>query len=233
MKGRRRLYFSFRSPYSWLTVERLRRDVDDLFGSFECVPYWDPDPGMDADLHARGAELPYTQMSKAKHLYVLGDTKRAATRLGLSIHWPVDIDCRWELPHLAFLLARQESAEERLYDALVEARWGRGEDICRPDIVRKAALSVGLDGEAMANAADDEALRKQGLECLVQAYEDDIFGVPYVLIGRERFWGLDRAELVLERLAAPETESRPRRATTAVAAVAGAAYDNDTAGGCG
>ena len=31
MTRRPRLYFSFRSPYSWLTIHRLRQAVPDLF----------------------------------------------------------------------------------------------------------------------------------------------------------------------------------------------------------
>ena len=44
-------------------------------------------------------------MSRAKHRYLLLDIKRLADREGLPFAWPIDIDCWWELPHLAWLHA--------------------------------------------------------------------------------------------------------------------------------
>src|SRR5437588_10711604 len=108
-----RLFFSFRSPYSWMAVERLRRALPDLFTRVELYPYWEPDPDTDRALREQGAELGYQQMVKAKHLYVLADTKRLATGLGLRMSWPVDIDPGWEVPHLAWLAARRAGVAGR------------------------------------------------------------------------------------------------------------------------
>jgi 2-hydroxychromene-2-carboxylate isomerase len=224
-----RLYFSFRSPYSWMAVERLRRSVPDLFGRFDVVPYWDPDAVTAAVLAERGAELPYQPMSKAKHLYVLGDTKRAAARLGLPMAWPVDVDPWWELPHLAWVAARRQGQAERCYDVLVRARWGTGADICDPDVFRKVCADAGLDAAALAAAPDRAEIRAEGVQALVAAYEDDVFGVPYLRLGRHRFWGLDRVDAFLEELARAE----PSAVLTVPAHIPVGAYDRDTAGGCG
>jgi len=240
-----RLYFSFRSPYSWMAVERLRRAVPDLFERFELFPYWDPDATMQRALRERGAELPYQQMSKAKHLYVLGDTKRLAARLGLRMAWPVDIDPWWELPHLAWLAARRAGLAERCYDALVEARWGAGADICEAEVFGKVVGDAGLDAEALLAAAGRDDVRAEGLECLVAAYEDDVFGVPYLRLGRQRFWGLDRVGLFVEELRRaaagaathPGPEAQPGTEVDLFEVVdldvPVGAYDRDTAGGCG
>ncbi len=224
-----RLYFSFRSPYSWMAVERLRRSVPGLFDRFDVVPYWDPDPVTAAALAERGAELPYQPMSKAKHLYVLGDTKRAAARLGLPMAWPVDVDPWWELPHLAWVAARRHGQAERCYDGLVRARWGTGADICDPDVLRKVCADAGLDAAALAAAPDRADIRAEGVQALVAAYEDDVFGVPYLRLGRHRFWGLDRVDAFLEELARAE----PSAVLPVPADVPVGAYDRDTAGGCG
>ncbi len=235
MKRPPRLYFSFRSPYSWMSVERLRRSVPDLFTRFELVPYWDPDPDIGRALHEHGAELPYQQMSKAKHLYVLGDTKRMAGRLGLTMSWPVDLDPWWELPHLAWLEARRRGHAERCYDALVAARWSRGENICEAAVFEKVMADAGLDGPALAGAATDPATRAEGVAGLVQAWRDDVFGVPYLLLGRQRFWGVDRVEFFLDALAdAGGTAGGDRgHAPAEAAGVPVGGYDRDTAGGCG
>lgn len=205
MKRRPRLYFSFRSPYSWLTVRRLREVVPNLSTAMECFPYWDPDERTSAALADRGGEFHYLQMSRAKHLYMLMDTKRLAERQGITMAWPVDVDSWWELPHLAWLQARHDGREWEFYDAVTEARWGRGDDICQPEVIRAAAEQAGLHPDRLVAAADTPDIRSEAVECLYQAYLDDVFGIPYLKWGRHRFWGLDRVDAFLE-LWAPTLE---------------------------
>jgi 2-hydroxychromene-2-carboxylate isomerase len=230
------MYFSFRSPYSWLAVERLRRRVPEMFGRLRMVPFWDPDPVTERAIQERGAEFHYTAMSKAKHLYILGDTKRLAMSMGLSMAWPVDIDPWWEVPHLAWLAARRAGpdAAHRCYDALVAARWQRGENICEPDVVRRAAVSAGLDPEPLVAAPDDPGLRADGVDGLVDAYTDDIFGVPYLRLGRHRFWGFDRVDMFVDVFrSTTDPGGSPPLGIPAVVPERIGCYDTDTAGGCG
>jgi 2-hydroxychromene-2-carboxylate isomerase len=236
VKRRPRLYFSFRSPYSWLTVRRLREVVPDLSGAMDCIPYWDPDDQTGTALYARGGEFHYVQMSRAKHLYMLMDTKRLAQQRGIAMSWPVDVDCWWELPHLAWLHARHEGRAWEFYDAVVEARWGRGEDICEPDVVRTAAKQAGLDPEATVAAAQDPDLRDEGADCLYQAYLDDIFGIPYLKWGRHRFWGLERVDPFLDVWLPTREEppvDRPWQGIPTPVLDGNQPYDRDTPGGCG
>jgi 2-hydroxychromene-2-carboxylate isomerase len=224
-----RLYFSFRSPYSWLSMHRLLAEVPDLFERFELFPYWDPDPLTEQALAKRGAVLPYQQMSKAKHLYVLVDIKRLVTRLGVAMAWPIDRDPWWELPHLGWLAARRAGAGQRCYAALATARWTNGLDICQPDVFRRAMDEAGLDGTQLLAETERDDLRAEGIDCLVAAYEDDVFGVPYLRLGRHRYWGFDRVEVFL-------TDLRAQREPVPAPVPAGipvGSYDSDTAGGCG
>lgn len=224
-----RLYFSFRSPYSWLALERLRRAVPDLFGRFHMVPYWDPDEVTARILKERGAELHYQHMSRAKHRYLLVDTKRLAQRLGLTMAWPVDIDPWWEVPHLGWLRARRRGQAQRCYDALVAARWSQGENICDPDVFVRVVTDAGLDGADLLAATGDEDVRSEGVAGLVSAYEQDVFGIPYMCLGRQRFWGVDRVDMFLEALAA----DGQLVAVGAPEPTLGRGYDRDTGGGCG
>ena len=229
MKRAPRLYFSLRSPYSWLAIRRLRTVVPDLSAAMECIPYWDPDAATGAALEQRGGEFHYVQMSRAKHLYMLMDTKRIAGREGVQMSWPVDIDSYWERPHLAWLYARRAGREWQFYDAVMQARWGCGDDICRSDVVRAAAAEAGLDPDGAVAAADDPELRADGVGCLYQAYLDDIFGIPYLKWGQHRFWGLDRVDPFLDVWQpAAQAAGIPAELLTA-----SRPYDLDTAGGCG
>lgn len=258
MKRGPRLYFSFRSPYTWLTVERLLAVVPDVHDQLEFIPYWDPDPRTEQAMAERGAEFHYAQMSKAKHLYILQDTKRLAQRLGLHMTWPVDIDPCWEIPHLAWLAARREGRGPEFFAAVTQARWDRGEDICDAAVIQRLGTSAGLDGAALAAAADDPEIRAEGIGCLVAAFEDDIFGIPYFRVGRHRYWGFDRLDAFLDTFLPgigrgdqdrgpgpvpsrhqaqgaghPDAERAPLAGVPASAQEKIGSYDTDTAGGCG
>ena len=222
-----RLYFSFRSPYSWMAVRRLRRAVPDAFTALDWVQYWDPDERTTAALTARGAEFHYVQMSRAKHFYLLMDTKRLAASEAVPMAWPIDVDPHWELPHLGWLAARQAGRAEEFYDEVTAARWLRGENICEPAVLAGCADRAGLDPAVITGAVDDPDRRDEGTGCLERAYLDDIFGIPYLKWGRHRFWGLDRLDAFLGVWQAGAVP-----AATAPPAVAGG-YDTDTTGGCG
>ncbi|GAA1954475.1 2-hydroxychromene-2-carboxylate isomerase [Amycolatopsis minnesotensis] len=229
-RGRPRLYFSFRSPYSWLAVQRLRAAVDDAATAFEWIPYWDPDERTAAAVTGAGAEIHYTQMSRAKHRYLLLDTKRVATAAGLPMAWPIDVDPWWELPHLGWIFASGQGRGLAFYDEVVAARWHRGEDVCTPEVLRGVAERAGVDPDLAVAAPDRPEIREAGVKALVSAYHDDVFGIPYLLWGRDRFWGLDRVDgfLAIWRTAAEEglpAVPGPRMESDA--------YDTDTAGGCG
>lgn len=239
MTPRARFYFAFRSPFSWLAAHRLRMQTPHVSARIERIPYWEPDPVTSDALARRGIAFHYVSMSKAKHLYILQDTKRLADRLGLRMRWPVDVNPRWDVPHFAWLKARRLGFADPFYDAVVAARWQTGANICDPAVIGDLARQLGLDGEAVATAVEDAEIREEAIECLARAYEDDIFGVPYFRFGSHRFWGFDRLDTFLEvflprvagQSAVPgrdQLEAIPRE----VQAVVGA-YDTDTAGGCG
>jgi 2-hydroxychromene-2-carboxylate isomerase len=236
-----RLFFSFRSPFSWLLVERLLRLVPDAHERIELIPYWEPDEATERALAERGAAIHYVPMTKAKHLYILQDTKRIAERLGLSMAWPVDVEPWWEPSHLGWLRARRLGKAPEFYAAVTSARWERGENIGDPLVIRALGESVGLDGEAIAGAVDDPEVRAEGVECLVEAYEDDIFGVPYLRLGWHRFWGFDRLDEFLAAFApeldrsaaAVAREARPVADPPLQLGELVGTYDTDTAGGCG
>lgn len=236
MKTNARIYFSFRSPFSWLALVRLRQLIPGLTERMEIIPYWEPDAITAAALQLKGAAILYAPMSKAKHLYILQDTKRLAKKLGLRMAWPIDDRPCWEIPHLAWLQAHREGKAEELYDALVEARWERGENICDVEVVRRAANGLGLDGEFYARATDDPSLREEGVECLTNAFNNDVFGVPYFQLRQQRYWGLDRVEdFASAYLSANGSAAGLGAVPTAetVMPTMPSGYDHDLPGGCG
>lgn len=240
-----RVFFSFRSPFSWMAIERLQRAIPDVHEVFELIPYWEPDAKTEAALAARGAAFHYVRMSKAKHLYILHDVKRLAHAMGLRLAWPVDAAPWWEPSHLGWLKARRFGRGAAFYAAIVAARWQRGENISNPAVVKAAAAAAFLDPEVIGRAVDDPEIRAEAVACLAEAYERDIFGVPFFSLGRERFWGFDRVNAFLHAAAVQAAVAAGPSDTVRFAALdpldgvpagvreAIGAYDTDSAGGCG
>jgi 2-hydroxychromene-2-carboxylate isomerase len=228
------VYFSFRSPYSWLAVRRLlERGASAPPGAdVRFVPFWEPSHAWTARLRALGKELAYVPMSKAKHLYILTDVKRLATRSGLKLAWPVDREPDWSVPHLAYLAAARLGRAVELLRRVYEMRWEEGRDVWDWSALAEMAPGLGLVPRQLLELAHSAEVQQEGLEALCSAVEDGAFGVPFFLCGREKFWGLDRLDDFLDRL-----ERRERHlAGSGLAAPAGLALSGlvgDHAGGCG
>lgn len=187
-----RWYFSLRSPYSWFAYRDLTERYPDVADAIEWIPFWEPDAETERLLAEDGITLPIVPMSRAKNFYILQDTRRLAVARGLTMTWPVDRDPRWEVAHLGYLVADAAGRGREYVDAVYRARWELGEDISERDTIAAVAAGIGLDGDTVAAAPDDPELRRQGVDCLIRSYRDGLFGVPFFLHGREKFFGVDR-----------------------------------------
>ncbi|MCQ8836347.1 2-hydroxychromene-2-carboxylate isomerase [Streptomyces malaysiensis] len=187
-----RWYFSLRSPYSWFAYLDLTERYPGVADGMDWIPFWEPDAVTQRMLDEADVELPIVAMSRAKNFYILQDLSRISKARGLKMTVPIDKDPNWEVSHLAYLAAQEEGHGRRFIELTYRARWQEGRDITRPETMGEIAVELGLPAERLANASDDPGLRKRGLDCLVQSYQDGLFGVPFFIYGREKFWGADR-----------------------------------------
>lgn len=189
---RRRWYFSLRSPYSWFAYRDLVDRYADVADQIEWIPFWEPDEWTDRLLTEAGIQLPIVEMSRAKNFYILQDTRRLARARGLTMSWPIDREPCWEVAHLGYLAA-EDAGKGREYVAEVyRARWEEGGDISNPDTIAGIADSLGLDAGTVATAWQDDGFRQRGLATLIRSYQDGLFGVPFFITGREKYFGVDR-----------------------------------------
>ncbi|MFF8945453.1 2-hydroxychromene-2-carboxylate isomerase [Streptomyces sp. NPDC014864] len=187
-----RWYFSFRSPYSWMAYRDLLDRYPDVAGQIEWLPFWEPDqPALD-ELERSNVRLPYVAMSREKHLYILQDVRRLARARELEMVWPVDTAPRWEVSHLAYLAAERLGAGPEFIAATYRARWELGEDISDPRTMARIGRDIGVDPGALESAHDDPAVREKGLQALNSLHRDGVFGVPFFIVGFDKFWGVDR-----------------------------------------
>ncbi|HEY6759060.1 MAG TPA: DsbA family protein [Baekduia sp.] len=176
------LFFSFRSPYSYLAAPRAfaladRYDVDVVFRGV--IP-----------MVMRGQSVP-----RAKSLHTLRDVAREADRLGMPfgrIHDPVGdgaIRCLVVAEH-----AVDVGRERAFVEEASRAIWGEAVEIARDRGLRTVCERAGLEWEACRAALQDPALRAR-----VEANTDALaalghWGVPVLVYRGEQFWGQDRIE---------------------------------------
>ncbi|MFZ5889621.1 MAG: 2-hydroxychromene-2-carboxylate isomerase [Myxococcota bacterium] len=235
MKARRashpRVYFSFRSPYSWLAFHDLMTHHPELAVRLDWRPFWEPDAHSERLLRDAGGEFIYTAMSREKHLYLLRDVRRLAAQRGLEVKWPIDREPWWEASHLAYFVAAAAGLALPFIAAVYRARWQQGRDISTRATIAEIANELGLPS-TLANAADDEKCRQLAAQTLLAIYNDGVFGVPFFIHGSEKFWGVDRLNLFVEALT-----HEPSQTVTLSEIVAPFAHipssDVGHAGGCG
>jgi 2-hydroxychromene-2-carboxylate isomerase len=186
-----RWYFSLRSPYSWFAYRDLSEKYPDVLDSIEWIPYWEPDVESSKLLADAGVALPVRDMHRSKNFYILRDARRWAQARGWDVTWPVDRAPHWEVSHLAYLAAEEEGKGREFVKLAYRARWHEGRDLAERATIAEIALELGLD-PSISDALDDPRLRLKGMECLISAYHDDAFGVPFFVHGREPYWGAER-----------------------------------------
>lgn len=180
-------YFDFSSPYGYLMAER----IDELAARHGHKVRWRPILLGVVYKTTGAAPLPSIPL---KGPYVARDFERSARFL----------DVRFRIPEV-FPVATQHAA--RAYYWLHDQDCGRarefakaayrayfrdGRDISQLDVVADVAAELGNDRAAMLEALQSEGVKQRLKDECTAAVERGVFGSPFVLIGDEPFWGVDR-----------------------------------------
>jgi 2-hydroxychromene-2-carboxylate isomerase len=180
MSERLDYYYSFRSPYSYLSAPRTfalveRFDVELCFHGV--IP-----------MAMRGQSVP-----RAKRLHTLRDAAREARRLGMPfgrIHDPLG-EGAMRCLLLAQLAAREGGTREFVL-AAGEGIWAEAIDVSRDDGLRPLCERAGLSWPDCEAALTDPSLRAAVERDTVALGELGLWGVPVVVLRGEPFWGQDR-----------------------------------------
>ena len=236
-RRRPRWYFSLRSPYSWFAYRDLMSQHPEVLDAIDWLPFWEPDEETTRLLADEGVTLPIVAMSRAKNFYILQDTRRLATERGLTnITWPIDRNPCWEVAHLAWIAAEDEGRGKDFVAAAYQARWQDGKNISEPEVIGDIAKELGLDVELLSTAAQNPELRKRGAALLAESAHDGLFGVPFFIHGRDKFWGVDRIAPFVRAVlgtGADQTPDVPAPDPARHADMLPAGGDQGHAGGCG
>lgn len=204
------VFWSFRSPWSYLATPRLRAMQDDyeLDVNFRAVypiairtpeffqsvnPLWGPYLMTDVHRHAEFLGMPFKWPNPDPVRQYRGDDGRARTAP--------------EQPHIARLtrlgiVAAEQGRGIEFADEIASAIWSGKENWHEGDHLAKAAARAGCDLAAMDEIVLREADR---LEAAIQNNQADHtkaghWGVPTCAFRGEPFFGQDRLDVLLWRL---------------------------------
>ncbi|MEL7190317.1 MAG: DsbA family protein [Pseudomonadota bacterium] len=202
------LFFSFRSPYSYLAIGRYRAMAKEYDLDISLRTVW-PIAVRDPDILFTG--------NPAAPRYILMDSFRIAQQLGIPYRWPRPD------PVVQDLTTREIAKEQPLIRRvcrLGQAASRRGRGLAFADEVSRIIFSGEVDGwdegDHLAGAADraglnlveldaEVASEAEALDAEIAANQDALeaaghWGVPTLVIDGEPFFGQDRVETALWRL---------------------------------
>lgn len=203
-----KLYWSFRSPYSYFVTKRLVELEHDYDVTCHVHPVY-PIAVRQPDFFANSDPLWFS--------YFTRDIQRCAEFLGLPFRWPrpdpvlMDMATRTypkEQPHIHRLTQLGQLAAERgaglaFLDAVSDTIWsGRVQDWHLGDHLALAAARAGLDLAEMDEVLVNEADRLHTAidKSQVAQREGGHYGVPLMVFKGEPFFGQDRFEQMKWRM---------------------------------
>jgi 2-hydroxychromene-2-carboxylate isomerase len=188
-----RFYFDPISPFVWLATKQIDR-IESTGVQVEMEPVL-----FAAMLNANGQKGPAEIPSKRELTF--RDVMRLADAQGLEFVGPPGHPFN-PLPGLRMATAiGDRRARIRFVVAMMAAAWEGGRDVSDPAVLSGLAGDCDLDGLALL-AATASAEVKQALAAATdRALAAGVFGVPTFAFEGELFWGADRIDHLMRRIA--------------------------------
>jgi 2-hydroxychromene-2-carboxylate isomerase len=179
------LFFSFRSPYSYVALERLlalreREPIDIVLR-----------PVM--PMVMRGLVVP-----RSKRLYIVRDAAREARRYGIAFGALCDpVGPGVERCLAAYVYAEALGKGLEFAIAASRAIWSEAADLTDDAVLASVAARVALDPQAVLASLGDETFRVVTDRNRDALYELGHWGVPVMRIDDFVVWGQDHVDLVI------------------------------------
>jgi 2-hydroxychromene-2-carboxylate isomerase len=186
-------YFEFSSPYGYI-ASRL---VDDFEKRVGRPVRWRPmllGPVFKLTGQAPLVEVPI------KGEYSKKDFARSARFHKVAYRHPEKFPIGTVAALRAFywVEGRDPAKARVLAKALYEGFFAVGKDISSPATVLEIARSSGVDGDALAAALEDPAVKDRAKREVETAIAAGVFGSPFFVVDGEQFWGVDRMPMLEE-----------------------------------
>ena len=190
IRPRLEVFFSFRSPYSYLALSRTKHLELSYPIDVELRPV--------LPMVARGM-----QVSRLKRRYLLEDAKREATRLGLPFGRICDpLGVGVERCFAAFEHARSQGRGFEFVQSVMRGIWSEARDPTSDADMRFVCERAGLPWKPARRALDEASWRATAERNASALRETGLWGVPTFRVDGWSTWGQDRIPLVERRIRA-------------------------------
>lgn len=183
-------YFDFVSPYAYLASTRIER----LAAAHGRRVRWKP-VLMTVLSKAAGTQLtPFVPM---KWAYVQHDVARSARLAGIPFRWPPGFPKLLLAPGRAMMWLAATHGEDKaaaFARTCLTAWFSDGVDIDDPEVLAGIAGGLGIARAALLAALADEEVKAAFKQASEDAIAQGVFGVPFMIVDGEAFWGFDRLE---------------------------------------
>lgn len=182
------VWFSYRSPYSYLAIAQLGALVDELGVELRLRPV--------VPLVARGAQMP-----TVKRLYLARDAHREAARLGIPfghISDPLGTAVEHALAITRVAIARGRGLA--FAESAMRGIWAEARDLADYQDLRAVVERAGLDWAEARAAVTDDAWRTEAADAAADLNAAGLWGVPSFRLGDHATWGQDRLPYLRDRL---------------------------------
>jgi len=189
------LYFSFRSPYSYLALERMAGIARARGATLRIKPV--------LPMVTRGYSVPL-----AKRLYIVRDAAREARALSIPFGRICDpLGVGVERCMAVFVHAEELGRGLDFAASAARGIWSEALDVARDGDLRHVVRRAGLDWSAARACLADEGWRDRAERNRHELRALGLWGVPSFRVGDWACWGQDRLGRVDERLAqaSPDT----------------------------
>ncbi len=181
-------FLSFRSPYTWLAVPRVK-SLADAWGAKLRLRYVLP-------MVMRGMPVP-----RMKGLYFARDAAREARRMGLPFGRIADpVGRPVELGYSLFPMAEREGKGYEWCEAFMRAAWSEGIDAGSSAGLRRIAGQAGLDWQRTKEHLDSPEWHPVAEANRAAMFALGLWGVPCFKVGDVAVWGQDRLWVVDDEL---------------------------------
>ena len=186
-------YFEFSSPYGYIATQ-LADDFEKRIGR---PLAWRPMLLGPVFKMTGGAPLTAIPL---KGDYSKRDFSRSARHYQVPFRFPDKFPINTVAACRAFYWVNDKdpAKAKALAKALYRAFFAENRDISDAAIVVEVAKSLGIEGDALAAALEDPALKDRTKKEVDAAIARGVFGSPFFIIDGEPFWGVDRMAMAEE-----------------------------------
>jgi 2-hydroxychromene-2-carboxylate isomerase len=186
-------YFDLGSPYAYLAAERLDRLLP------EPVEW---QPVLLGGLFKANGRSSWALGDHERRQAGMAEVERRARDYGLpAIRWPEPWPTNYLVAMLATTFAFAAGRGREFARAALRNAFQQGWDLSVPERVFASATQAGLDRDELEAATRDPQIKQALRRATDTASELGVIGVPTLAVDHQLFWGDDRLEDAVARLA--------------------------------